>query len=113
MKKLMFTCLIMLGFSLFLSAVTQTGRLLVVVHHQDDLLPGATVFLHSKVMMENRTLQTGPDGETIFRNLAPGMYTVDVIMDSFKPARGNARVQTLKTAMVIIELEPGEATEST
>ncbi len=112
MKKLLISLAMMAIVASMLLAVTQTGTVIVTVTSEEgQALPGASVTINSDVMMGTRTQQTGPNGKTTFRNLAPGMYVVDVLMDSFKPGRANVRVLIQKTVKVAIPLELGEASE--
>ena len=85
-------------------AVKATGVLagIITERHSAGPLPGVTVTLEET----GQTVVSGADGGYRFEGVAPGTYHLTVTIESFTPARIEARVASGAGAKVDVALEP-------
>ncbi|MFI5076877.1 MAG: TonB-dependent receptor [Vicinamibacteria bacterium] len=85
-------------------AVKATGVLagIITERHSAGPLPGVTVTLEET----GQTVVSGADGGYRFEGVAPGTYHLTVTIESFTPARIEARVVSGSGAKVDVALEP-------
>src|SRR4029079_7104854 len=76
-------------------------------------VPGAAVTITASSTRYARTQITHDDGGYVAQGLAPGDYTVDVVLSGFRPvARTGIRVATGETVRVDVRLEVGSVAEA-
>lgn len=113
MKKILIS-LAMLAFAAFMTlALTQTGNMIVtVVSEEGQALPGASITISSNVLMGTRTQVAGMNGKATFRNLPPGDYNLEVVMDGFDNYRQTGvEVRLGRTAKADVQMKLGQAKE--
>ncbi len=74
----------------------------ITERHSSGPMPGVTVTLEET----GQTVVSGADGGYRFEGLAPGTYHLKVTLDSFTPARVEARIAPGGGATVDVSLEP-------
>jgi hypothetical protein len=113
MKKLLISLAMVALLAAFALAVQQSGNLIVTVTSEEgQVLPGASVTLSSNVLMGTRNQTTGSNGKATFRNLPPGDYAIEVVMDGFQAYHQTAiEVRLSKTAKADVAMKLGQAKE--
>jgi hypothetical protein len=113
MKKLIISVAMLALLAVFALALQQTGNLIVTVTSEEgQTLPGASITLTSNVLMGSRTQATGANGKATFRNLPPGDYNIEVVMDGFDAYRQTGiEIRLAKTAKFDVTLKLGQARE--
>jgi hypothetical protein len=113
MKKMIISMAMVALLAVFALALQQTGNLIVTVMSEEgQTLPGASIILSSNVLMGTRNVTTGANGKATFRNLPPGSYSIDVIMDGFQNYRQTGiEIRLAKTAKFDVQMKLGEARE--
>ncbi len=81
--SLLMLCVIMIV-SVANAAEKGTLRAKVVDVEQGKVLPGVPVTVTSPIMMGSKTSISNMDGEVLFINLTPGLYTVKAELEGFK-----------------------------
>lgn len=81
--SLLMLCVIMIV-SVINAAEKGTLKTTVVDVEQGKVLPGVPVTITSPVMMGSKTSISNMDGEVLFINLTPGLYTVKAELEGFK-----------------------------
>ena len=84
-----------------------------VVDQGGAAVPGAAVTITASSTRYARTQITHDDGGYVAQGLAPGDYTVDVVLSGFRPvSRTGIRVATGETVRVDVRLEVGSVAEA-
>jgi hypothetical protein len=113
MKKFIISMAMVALLAIFALAVQQTGNLIVTVMSEEgQVLPGASVTLSSNVLMGTRNQATSSNGKATFRNLPPGDYAIEVVMDGFQTFHQTGiEVRLSKTAKADVAMKLGQARE--
>lgn len=113
MKITLISLLMLVLTALSVIAITKTGNMIInVVSEQGQALPGASIKISSPALMGNRTQISGVNGRAIFRNLPPGNYIVEVMMDGFDEGRrSKVEVRLGKTSKAEVFMKLGRAKE--
>lgn len=107
LAKILFSTILIIFIGVYVSyAVIETGTLRIKVVDPDGAaLPGATVTISSQVMMGSKSLQTDVNGEVLFVNLSPGVYSAKVMMESFQEVNSTGiRISINKETALTINL---------
>ena len=109
MKKLLISMAMVALLAVFALALQQTGNLIVTIMSEEgQILPGASITLSSNVLMGTRTQTTGSNGKATFRNLPPGDYAIEVVMDGFQGFRqAGIEVRLSKTSRTDVSMKLG------
>jgi len=95
------------------AAETGTLRIKVVDVEQGKVLPGVPVTVTSPVMMGSKTSISNMDGEVLFINLAPGLYTVKAELEGFKTiVLEKTRISLGVEAVVHVNMEMAKIQET-
>jgi len=111
---------IALALLFFSSAPTAFGQAITgslagtVADSTNAVVPGATVQLINEVTGQERSSQTGPNGNFVFPALVAGRYTVRVEAAGFRPLErtGNVVLTGQRLAVGTLTLSLGEVTET-
>jgi hypothetical protein len=114
-KKLtIFLTLFLFVASAAILAQTRTGSLkVIVIDDEGAVLPGVSLTLSSPVMMGEKTLITNALGETLFINLAPGIYKIKSSLPGFQEkVSERIEISLDRQTLLQIELKPAVVEES-
>jgi hypothetical protein len=113
MKKFIISMAMVALLAVFALALQQTGNLIVTVTSEEgQILPGASVTVSSNVLMGTRNQATSSNGKATFRNLPPGGYAIEVVMDGFQAYRQTGiEVRLSKTSRADVAMKLGQARE--
>lgn len=92
---------------------TQTATLIgSVVSADGEALPGVTVTVTSPALLGERTTTSGVNGDYIFKNLPPGVYTVQFALEGMKTVERTATLSLGGTARSDATIEVAAAEET-
>jgi hypothetical protein len=113
MKKLLISLAMVALLAVFALALQQSGNLIVTIMSEEgQVLPGASITLSSNVLMGTRMQTAGANGKATFRNLPPGDYVIDVVMDGFQAYRQSGiSIRITKTSRADVAMKLGQAKE--
>jgi hypothetical protein len=110
--SLLMLCVIMIV-SVANAAEKGTLKAKVVDVEQGKVLPGVPVTITSPVMMGSKTSISNMDGEVLFINLTPGLYTVKAELEGFKTiVLTKIRVSLGTEAVVHVNMETAQIQET-
>jgi len=110
--SLLMLCVIMIV-SVVNAAEKGTLKAKVIDVDQGKVLPGVPVTIMSPVMMGSKTSISNMDGEVLFINLTPGLYTVKAELEGFKTiVLTKIRVSLGTEAVVHVEMATAQIQET-
>jgi len=110
--SLLMLCVIMIV-SVVNAAEKGTLKAKVIDVDQGKVLPGVPVTITSPVMMGSKTSISNMDGEVLFINLTPGLYTVKAELEGFKTiVLTKIRVSVASEAVVHVEMVTAQIEET-